>query len=178
MPTCKKCNQQFPNSMILEGKKRNLQRRNFCLDCSPFGDRNTKPLHLIEPSDGTRTCSVCKRKLREEDFYRKGKFGPHSYCKECQGNFMKERWIQRKIDAVKLMGWKCEGCGLEGAHPALYDFHHRDLGEKECDWNKLRMMSWPKVVAELEKCQILCSNCHRLRHITNESWDRLLSQLS
>jgi hypothetical protein len=41
---CKKCNNEFPFHVVVEGKKRNLKTRKFCLDCSPFGKRNTKDL--------------------------------------------------------------------------------------------------------------------------------------
>lgn len=44
------------------------------------------------------------------------------------------------------------------------DFHHRDPSEKEFDWNKLRKRSWESIAFELDKCDLLCSNCHRESH--------------
>lgn len=40
---CRKCNKEFPYHKKINGKVRNLNSRKFCLDCSPFGSRNTKP---------------------------------------------------------------------------------------------------------------------------------------
>lgn len=31
-------------------------------------------------------------------------------------------------------------------------------------WNKLRLMSKQKIHNELQKCDLLCANCQRLRH--------------
>lgn len=42
MPTCRSCNIDFLNQALIRGKVRNLQRRKFCLDCSPFGAHNTR----------------------------------------------------------------------------------------------------------------------------------------
>jgi hypothetical protein len=46
MNICLKCNNSFPNRTIIEGKERTLNKRKYCLDCSPFGQKNTKRLHL------------------------------------------------------------------------------------------------------------------------------------
>lgn len=46
MKICFKCNNQFPKSIIIEGKYRNLQNRKYCFECSPFGLNNTKNLHI------------------------------------------------------------------------------------------------------------------------------------
>jgi len=35
---CQNCNSEFNSKAIIDGKERNLQRRKYCLNCSPFGD--------------------------------------------------------------------------------------------------------------------------------------------
>jgi len=42
MKTCLKCKKEFPITIIIDNKKRNLCSRKFCLDCSPFGSGNSK----------------------------------------------------------------------------------------------------------------------------------------
>lgn len=57
----------------------------------------------------------------------------------------------------------CSNCGFK--HPAALDFHHRDPNEKDADVNTLlRHSSKAKVLAEIAKCDVLCSNCHRVLH--------------
>lgn len=45
MPDCLKCGAHFPNWVSIDGVKKNLASRKYCLDCSPWGEHNTKPLH-------------------------------------------------------------------------------------------------------------------------------------
>jgi hypothetical protein len=47
MPTCQKCGDKFPFRVLIDGKQRNLKSRKYCLQCSPFGNHNTKNLHNI-----------------------------------------------------------------------------------------------------------------------------------
>jgi hypothetical protein len=79
------------------------------------------------------------------------------------------RWNRRKIRAIEYLGGRCMRCGLRG-HPILFDFDHRMPSEKRFDWNKLRLHAWKTVLAELDKCDLLCGNCHRLRHINPLLW--------
>lgn len=61
-------------------------------------------------------------------------------------------------------GLKCEVCGED--HPACLDFHHLDKKQKRQKVTDLakRTYSVTTVLAEIEKCQVLCSNCHRKLH--------------
>ena len=57
------------------------------------------------------------------------------------------------------------GCCICGENfPAAMDFHH--LGDKEETISKLSNRSWriPRVQAEMDKCVLLCANCHRKVH--------------
>ena len=71
------------------------------------------------------------------------------------------RWRKRKIDAITYKGGKCVHCGYDN-HPAAMQFHH--IGEKDLEWNKMRTRSWDKVLKELDKCILLCANCHFIEH--------------
>jgi len=59
--------------------------------------------------------------------------------------------------AVEKKGGKCTFCGYNRYLGAL-DFHHLE-GK---DFGLTR--SWAKVAKELEKCVLVCSNCHREIH--------------
>lgn len=62
----------------------------------------------------------------------------------------------------------CSSCGE--SHPATLDFHHTDPTEKESSIAKAVRYGWSKhrIMKEIEKCIVLCSNCHRKLHY-NES---------
>ena len=111
-------------------------------------------------------CSTCKVLLTEENAYKKkekGKTRLYSYCKTCFNNICKKRWIDRKIKAIEYMGGKCQKCGYNKSVSAL-EFHHLDPTQKEADWRKIRQWSWDKVERELNKCILVCANCHREIH--------------
>ena len=74
-----------------------------------------------------------------------------------------DRQRKNKVKAIEYLGGKCEDCGIVG-HPSIYDFHHLNPEEKEHTPNKLRGRSWEVQLKEINKCILLCSNCHRLRH--------------
>jgi hypothetical protein len=57
----------------------------------------------------------------------------------------------------------CIQCGF--SHPAAIDFHHRERGEKEFDPSHMRNLTNKKrFLKEIEKCDVLCANCHRILH--------------
>jgi hypothetical protein len=56
-------------------------------------------------------------------------------------------------------GGKCLLCGYNKCPRAL-EFHHRDANEKTFDLSSA-CRGWNKIKIELDKCDLLCSNCHR-----------------
>ena len=57
---------------------------------------------------------------------------------------------------------RCEHCGNNDAR--VLEFHH--LGDKETNVSTLvsRKAAWSKIMAEINKCSVLCANCHRIEH--------------
>lgn len=66
---------------------------------------------------------------------------------------------------VTAMGGQCQCCGYNRCHSAL-EMHHIDPKEKDFSFGKVTAnpKAWPAIVAELLKCVLLCSNCHREIH--------------
>jgi len=69
----------------------------------------------------------------------------------------------RKLEAIDYLGSQCSHCH-NTFHPAVYEFHHRNPEEKDRDPSKMLQLSWAKLKAELDKCDLVCANCHRLHH--------------
>lgn len=112
-----------------------------------------------------KTCGKCKESKDESEFYVKNKKTGQlqSYCKRCLCDTQMQRWIDRKVKAIEYKGGKCADCNTEYPRE-VYDFHHLDPSEKDVDWGRLRLRSWDSIVKELDKCVLLCANCHRIRH--------------
>jgi hypothetical protein len=68
-----------------------------------------------------------------------------------------------KRDAIKYLGSKCFDCG-DGVATVCFEFHHVDPSEKEFNLSDKTIRSWERMKDELDKCILLCSNCHKLRH--------------
>ena len=77
--------------------------------------------------------------------------------------YMKYWLVGRKLKAIAYKGGQCQSCGYNKCYSAL-EFHHRDPSTKEFDWFRLKNRAWSTIVAELNKCDLLCSNCHREKH--------------
>ena len=69
----------------------------------------------------------------------------------------------RKEWAISYLGSKCKRCGFD-FHPAIYEFHHRIPEEKDRDPSKMLQLSKERLQKELDKCDLLCANCHRFIH--------------
>lgn len=80
----------------------------------------------------------------------------------------KLRLRQMKTLAVEYKGGKCVDC--LGVFPlACYDFHHVDPTQKDLHIsNALSAKGFDFCKEELDKCILLCSNCHRIRHHGSE----------
>lgn len=69
-----------------------------------------------------------------------------------------------KILAIEYKGGKCEKCGYDKCKAAL-EFHHLDPNEKDFGIaSKGYTRSWEAVKKELDKCIMVCANCHREIH--------------
>ncbi|HIF57881.1 MAG TPA: hypothetical protein EYQ26_00055 [Rhodospirillales bacterium] len=116
-----------------------------------------------------KQCPKCEQVKPDTEFYlrpdRENK--SQSYCKECNNANTLGRQRGMKNKMLEYKGGKCISCGFDG-HPAAFDFHHRDPKEKEFHPSKLRNTSWDKnydkITAELDKCDLLCKNCHAIAH--------------
>lgn len=122
----------------------------------------------------TKLCIDCKISKSTEDFYNQKdhSYGKMSYCKKCFNVRCQKRWVNRKINAINYKGGKCEDCSLElsNSHYAVFEFHHLDPSAKDHDWSTLRLQSLHTIELELDKCALLCANCHRIRHVKIEDF--------
>lgn len=90
--------------------------------------------------------------------------GARYRCNNCSTEAVQKRRDKVKRMAVEYMGGECSKCGYKKSVQAL-DFHHLDPGQKDFSISKGGYTrSWEKVKAELNKCIMICANCHREIH--------------
>jgi hypothetical protein len=159
--TCKKCGESFGSRVRINGEEKNISGRVYCLSCSPWGKHNT--INLSKHSDTERTCSKCGKLKPISEYPRKNGKRYHSWCKDCLYGFNQKRWEITKKKAVDYKGGCCNICGYDKCLAAL-EFHHIDPTTKEKSCYNLMLMSWDRVKNEIDKCVLLCSNCHREKH--------------
>lgn len=135
MPVCTLCNSSFPNRLEINGVLKPVSRRKYCLDCSPWGSFN-------QSNRGNP-----KKKPEAKENYR---------------NRQNKRRRAVKLRCVEYLGGKCIACGYDSCYAAL-EFHHKDPVQKTMpmDAANLCRYKWEQLTEELDKCALLCANCHR-----------------
>lgn len=136
-----------------------------------------------------KVCSKCKTFKSVSDFHKdmSTKTGLAYYCKECANSSAREHhkkrsddptWLQKrrdqqresarlsKLKAIEYLGNSCFDCGLI-CPPYVYDIHHLDGDTKLDNPSRLLRGDWEVAKAELDKCVLLCANCHRERHYSD-----------
>lgn len=115
----------------------------------------------------TKQCSRCSAVKPLNDFYknRNTKDKLYTYCKACFDKQNNARRDAIKERAILYKGGKCVRCLISYPETpsCVFDFHHRDPSTKE-DWKGIRKWGWERVRNEIEKCDLVCSNCHRTIH--------------
>ncbi len=132
----------------------------------------------------TKKCTMCKLDLPEDDTnfasrHDRGKKQFQINCRECQKKYRRQHYLDNKqkyVDKAKVyrqnfIEWfidykktlRCESCG-ESRYWVL-DFHHKNPKEKDIEVSLVvRQCNKQKLLDEIEKCMVVCSNCHRDIH--------------
>ena len=127
-----------------------------------------------------KKCIKCDevKPIDEFSFKNKVENTRHKYCKKCFIETRKKSYDKNKdhyINKAKkrtkeIVNWfndikknlSCEICGF--SHPAALDFHHIN-DDKDLTVSKLITYgNKDRILKEIEKCKVLCSNCHRILH--------------
>jgi hypothetical protein len=134
----------------------------------------------------TKVCGTCQEEKSVSEFGFKDKQkGKLQYrCKQCQSECSKKHYLSNKDDYRKrarknnvlyrernrqfISEYKSEkGCHFcQESTPICLDFHHLDPNEKEINISVMSRgaNSIETIMKEIDKCLVICSNCHRKLH--------------
>jgi len=131
-----------------------------------------------------KVCTKCKKEQPHAEFYLREhrRDGLSCWCKSCTRAATREtarrhgprtptpEWtaklVAAKALAVEARSRPCIDCGLS-LPPQVMHLHHRDPAEKEYQVSVLVRRHPAKldvIRAEIAKCDVLCPNCHSMRH--------------
>jgi hypothetical protein len=138
------------------------------------------------PMYDTKVCSACQEEKPVSEFGFKDKQNGklQSRCKPCQSVCSKKHYLSNKDDYRKrarknntlyrkrnrqfVSQYKAEkGCHFcKENTPVCLDFHHLDQNEKEINISVMSRgaNSIDSIIKEIDKCLVICSNCHRKLH--------------
>lgn len=156
--TCKDCDVKIPAS-----HKR-------CKHCDSQFKRDfiaSLRAPLVANATGeTKKCSCCHQVLPNTIqffYYNKVKQLPHSKCKQCLRKHFNDKKRKIKLALITLKGGKCLLCGYNRCLRAL-EFHHTLPEHKDFNIATTKNRVTTQILTELEKCVLVCSNCHRELH--------------
>lgn len=107
-------------------------------------------------------CELCKEAYREDRKLRLAAITGYS----------KVTRIRRLKIMEERKGVPCVDCG-QCYPPYVMDFHHRDPKEKLFAISQFGGCNRALFLAEIEKCDVICSNCHRIRTFKDKSYSYL-----
>lgn len=84
-------------------------------------------------------------------------------CMKCAASRTTNAQQSLKQRMVDYAGGCCTICGYNGYIGAL-EFHHIKPSTKSFEINSRTKKTWEAILAEIEKCILLCSNCHKEVH--------------
>ena len=129
-----------------------------------------KPPRKIAPNDGmTRAARHYAKKKTDQEWVKKQRDSNKKSLEKYRGKYRRHQRDDRLLFLFSYQAQVgCEKCGE--TNPIVLQFHHRPGTNKLFGVGNTssRERKWDIILAELEKCDVLCANCHRLVH-----WDEM-----
>ncbi len=128
-----------------------------------------------------KVCTICHINKDVSNFHKgSGNRVYQSYCKDCRKIYDAERHKKNRVERYqqiknlrkeRKIWWvefksslNCKECGEN--HPAALQFHHINPKEKDFALAESIGRGWSKekIMREVDKCDVLCANCHLKFH--------------
>lgn len=162
MKICEKCGKEFQSQIEIDGVKRNLKSRKYCLDCVPFGSRLGGRKKMNAGDYGT--CLYCGNSLNSPN-----KTFCNNHCqKEYEYIEYIKKWKSGEVDGSIGKSW------IEiSKHVERYIFEKHNRKCSNCGWSEINPYTGtlPLEIEHIdgdatnnkeENLTLLCPNCHSL----------------
>ena len=110
------------------------------------------------------------RREYDLEYYKNNREKKLKYEREIGTPRRTKRRQKLKADLVKYKGGKCEHCSVSYPYDGVYEFHHPDPTKKDFEIGLALDRKIPylrtreNLLKEIDKCLMLCANCHRIEH--------------
>lgn len=164
MPICAKCQAKFPNHLRIDGVRRTLCKRKFCLGCSPYKMHNTRDItKLRKTARQSATCPICSKPVKA---YRQ-KFCSYACFQTFRHSKWIADWLSGKQDGVH------DGGRSTSKHIKRYMIQKYGAKCQQCGWAEKNPFTGlvPITLDHIdgnshnnreENLRLLCPNCHSL----------------
>jgi hypothetical protein len=127
-----------------------------CTKCGIQKDLLLFPARKSAKDEHSSWCRACYKENWDKRYYEN-----HQHYRNTHN---RSREKHRELNARKVFEYlrlhPCINCGE--SDPIVLEFDHRDRNEKTGSIsNLIRNASWSRVQSEIQKCDVLCANCHR-----------------
>lgn len=124
---------------------------------------NIDSSHIYYDTSKEKVCVECGKTKPLIDFYDR-----RIVCKEC---VKKKENDKAQLRRNLLNDYKQEQCCAKCRDNRFYvlDFHHINPSEKEYTIAQNTRIKFENLKKELDKCVVLCANCHREFHFLNQN---------
>ena len=135
-----------------------------CKECLAQNRRNNYEKHpKVVLSGYIKQCKTCFMQKSINDFYKNYNCKTfRNECKDCNNSRVDIRRKELRKFSAELKSLPCMDCKISYPYYVM-DFDHRDGSTKKYNLSKMRFVSKEKFLEEANKCDVVCSNCHRER---------------
>lgn len=130
-----------------------------CRECGE--DRPETEFHWkVKPIVRTKQCKECQKAYNRRHYAR----NPEMYKSATRRN--KAKYVKRNSDYLFGLLAESECVVCRESDVLVLEMHHDDPDKKEYSISQLVTSGYPlwRVKEEVEKCTILCANCHKRGH--------------